>query len=356
MMKHLKTTLLTLLIACGLILATAKIIDGVARLRSASAMAAGAKSFLAALTPEQRAKTVFDFADEQRYDFHFIPRPRKGLPFKEMDEKQRRLALDFMKTGLSQRGLTKATAIIDLELVLRELEKNPVRRDPELYYFSVFGAPSTKERWGWRVEGHHLSLNYTVVNGQFVATTPAFMGTNPAEVRVEGPRKGLRVLGAEEDIARQLLRALDEKQRGEAIFEQKAFPDIITMVVRKVDPLQPAGVAASSFNEPQKKLLNNLLNEYAATMPADIAAERMGKMRRAGMEKIRFGWAGGIERGDPHYYRVQGPTFLIEYDNTQNNANHAHTVWRDFDGDWGADLLREHYKNSSHHQGQPGKQ
>lgn len=350
---HIKTTLLALLVTGGAMLATTRIIDAVARHRSASAMMTGAQKFLGALAPEQRAKAAFDFNDEQRYDSHIIPRPRKGLPFKEMDERQRGLALDFLKTGLSQRGFTKARTIMtDLELILREMEKNPVRRDPELYYFSIFGTPSTKDRWGWRVEGHHLSLNYTVVKGEFVATTPILMGTNPAEVR-EGPHKGLRVLGAEEDLARTLLRALDEKQRAEAIFEQKAFPDILTLAKRKVDPLEPVGVKVSGFSAQQKKLLNDLLNEYANLMPADIAAERMEKLRRAGMDNIRFGWAGGAERGDPHYYRLQGPTFLVEYDNTQNDANHIHITWRDFNGDWGEDLLREHYKTSSHHQTKP---
>lgn len=349
-----RVTLIALAGAAFVVLATIRIIDGVSRRRSASAMIMEAQAFLSALTPEQRAKTVFDFADEERYDFHFVPRPRKGLPFKEMNERQRKLALNFLRTGLSGRGFFKAQTIMELELILRELENNPVRRDPELYYFSIFGTPALKERWGWRVEGHHLSLNYTVIDGAFVATTPAFMGTNPAEVW-QGPRKGLRVLAAEEDIARELLHALDERQRVKAIFEQKAFPDIITTIRRKIDPLQFIGVAASGFNDRQKKLLNDLLTEYAASMPADIAAERMEKLRRAGMEKIRFGWAGGIERGEPHYYRVQGPTFLIEYDNTQNNANHIHTVWREFDGDWGEDLLREHYQSSPHHQGKPRK-
>ena len=325
------------------------IADAVARLRAGAAMAASAKQFLAALGPEQRAKASFSFDDEQRLDWHFIPRPRKGLPLKELDAKQRQLAQDFLKTGLSQRGYLKATAIMDLETILREIEggRGQNVRDPELYYFSVFGEPAAKGRWGWRVEGHHLSLNFTVVNGTMVATTPAFMGTNPAEVR-EGPRRGLRVLKAEEDLARDLLGSLDEAQRKAAIFEATAPKDIITMNAKQVDPLAPAGIAAGRLNARQQELLKKLIEEYIGNMPGDLAAERTEKLRRAGFEKIHFAWAGSTERNQPHYYRLQGPTFLVEYDNTQNNANHIHAAWRDFAGDFGRDLLREHYRAAPH--------
>jgi hypothetical protein len=313
---------------------------------SAPAMVKAATSFLAALEPEQRAKAVGVFGDEQRLDWHYTPGDRKGIAFKDLDGNQRTLAYAFLSTGLSQGGYLKATSIMQLELVLRALDGLPFR-DPDRYYFMIFGTPSAQEDWGWRVEGHHLSLNFTIVNGMMVATTPTFLGANPAEVR-QGPRRGLRVLGAEEDIARELLNALDAQQRALAIFQAEAFPDIVTTNAKQVDPLTPVGILASQLTQQQLTLLMKLLDEYASALPSDLAAARMEKLRRAGIDTIRFGWAGGVERGQPHYYRVQGPTFLIEYDNTQNGANHIHTVWRDFNGDFGRDLLREHNRNTPH--------
>ena len=343
-MKH-KILILIAVLAVSLVITA-----DVAKLsnhHTAALMLNSANAFLDSLTSEQRSKCTFAFEDEQRFDWHVIPRPRKGVPLKELDDKPRQLAHDFLKTGLSQRGYLKATTIIELEAILRELQRQRTDRDPELYYFTIFGKPSLKEPWGWRVEGHHLSLNFTIVGGKMVATTPSFFGANPAEVK-QGARQGLRVLGAEEDKARELLLSLDERQRAVAIFDSKAPPDILTLATKTAEPLAPVGIQANQFSKQQMNLLTRLLEEYAASMPAELAAERMEKLRRAGLEKITFGWAGDIERGQPHYYRVQGPTFLIEYDNTQNNASHIHSVWRDFHGDFGRDLLREHYQNTQH--------
>jgi len=343
--------LLVLLSSCviALSLVTWSVIDGVARMRAASAMAEAANKFLASLTPEQKAKATLDFADENRRDWTVVPRDRKGVPLKDLDENQRKLAMEFMKTGLGASGYQKATTIMSLEPVLAQLE-GPSRRfprDPELYYFSVFGTPSPKAPWGWRVEGHHISIHFTIVKGEMLSNTPLAFGANPAEVR-EGERKGLRALAGEEDKGRDLILALDEKQRAVAVFDQKAPSDILTLAKIKADPLKPEGIPAGQMNKQQKALLGKLIDEYLARMPQDVAAERSKKMREAGFDKIYFGWAGGVNKGDPHYYRVQSPTFLIEYDNTQNNANHIHTVWRDFNGDFGEDLLREHYQATQH--------
>lgn len=348
-MKLLKPTALVLSCAAAIAIVTYSLVDGLARMRSATAMAESANKFLSALNTEQRAKAAFKFDDEQRYDWHFIPRERKGLPLKELNEEQRRLAMEFMKTGLGAAGYQKATTIISLESILAALE-GPNRRfprDPELYYFSVFGTPSVRNVWGWRVEGHHIALNFTVVKGELLSNTPLFFGANPAEVR-EGERKGLRALAGEEDKARALVQALDEKQRASAIFDAKAPSDIVTLNNRKADPLKPEGIGYGQLNAKQKELFNQLLDEYLARMPQDVADERSKKLRAAGLDKIYFAWAGGVNKGDPHYYRLQGPTFLVEYDDTQNNANHIHSVWRDFNGDFGADLLREHYKAAPH--------
>jgi len=315
------------------------------RFVSAAIMRAAAQNYLAALTSEQQATGKFAFGDEERLNWHFIPRARKGLSFKEMDAVQQRLANAFLSAGLSQRGYMKAATIMSLEGVLKVLEQGrqgPVR-DAEMYFVSVFGEPSDAATWGWRVEGHHLSLNFTLAEGQLVASTPAFYGSNPAEVR-QGPRRGLRVLAGEEDRARDLLAALDASQRSTAVTSAEAPKDILSMNSRRADIGAPVGLAAAKMTKKQVDLLVALLDEYAGNMPADIATARMDQIRRAGIEKVHFAWAGGSERGQPHYYRVQGPTFLVEYDNTQNDANHIHAVWRSFEGDFGADLLGMHLR------------
>lgn len=351
-MKIVRLVGMVLSIALVIGLLSMSVIDGVARMRSAAAMAEGANRFLASLTAEQKAKAAFGFSDEQRFDWHFIPRPRKGVPLKDLNEEQRRLAHEFMKTGLGSAGFRKAQTIISLEPILRVLEgeKRVHPRDPELYYFSVFGTPSAKAPWGWRVEGHHLSLNFTVVKGELISNTPLFFGANPAEVR-QGERKGLRALAEEEDKGRELVKALDQKQMDVALVETKAPNDILTGFKRQADPLKPEGLSAALMTQKQKALLTRLIDEYLSRMPDDVAAERSKKLKQAGIEKVFFAWAGGTEKGDPHYYRVQGPTFLIEYDDTQNEANHIHSVWRDFNGDFGVDLLSAHYLEVPHSNG-----
>ena len=330
--------------------------------RSSAAMAAAATKFLGSLTPEQRKQASFDFSSDERMHWHFIPTetfPRKGLTIKTMNESQRGLAHDLIKAGLSQRGYLTATSIMDLETVLGALEaaqraaasqaprNAPLVRDPERYFFSVFGTPSTRDTWGWRVEGHHVSLHFTVVNGTLVAAAPTFFGSNPAEVR-EGPKKGLRILAAEEDAARALLESLDQAQRSKAIIETTAPTDMLTMANVDIKPLSPAGIMADALKPNQRELLMKLIDVYTGFMAPDIAADRTAKLKKAGVDKIGFAWAGEVERGKKHYYRVQGPTFLVEYDNTQNDGNHIHSVWRDFDGDFGRDLLREHLKSTPH--------
>jgi hypothetical protein len=311
------------------------------------AMLRAATSFLAGLEPEKRAKVQFPLTVAERLNWHFIPRERQGLPLKEMTPAQRELAHALIKSGLSQRGVLKANTIMELELVLREMGGNPTMRDPELYFFSIFGTPSANEAWGWRMEGHHLSLNFTIVDGKPVATSPSFMGANPAEVRL-GSRKGLRALAPEEDLAREFMTSLNAEQRAAAIILTEAPRDIITMNAAAVQPLAPTGIAVSRLDVRQRQLLVRLVNEYVARMADGVAAERRARLERSDFDQVTFAWAGPIEKGAPHYYRIQGPSFLIEYDNTQNDANHIHSVWRDFDGDFGRDLLREHYRQSPH--------
>jgi hypothetical protein len=316
--------------------------------RAGEEMAAAATKFLSSLKSDQTAKASFPLKDEERLNWHFIPKDRKGLPFKDINTDQRQLALDLLKSGMSERGFGTATNIMSLEVILQDLEGSGRRfpRDPALYYVSVFGKPEKKGTWAWRVEGHHLAVNYTIVAGQ-VASTPSFFGSNPAEVR-KGARKGLRVLAQEEDAARELLRSLNEQQRKQAIYDQTAPKDILTEAKKKVTPLDTAGIAAAKLDKDQKAMLMRLIQTYVERTRPDVAEVDLAKIKKAGLDKIYFAWAGSAEPGQGHYYRVQGPTFLMEYDNTQNDANHIHAVWRDFNGDFGEDLLQKHYRESPH--------
>ena len=248
----------------------------------------------------------------------------------------------LLRAALSAAGHRKVVNIIELELVLREIETFSWMRDPERYHLTVYGRPDRAARWGWRFEGHHLSLNFTLAGERLAVDTPSFFGANPATV-AKGPRKGLRALGEEHDAGWALLESLDEAQRREMLFEARTYGDIVTANKDKVDPLEGAGIAAAKLGERQRALLWKLIETYAGSFEPSLAQARLARAREGGLEAIRFGWAGSTARGKPHYYRVQGPRFLIEYDASQNDGNHIHTVWRDFTGDFGRDLLREHY-------------
>ena len=337
------------MLALGILAALGGAIVHAQRSSSSAAMATAAERFLASLTPEQRQQATFPFDSPERLRWHFVPQfERNGLMIKAMTEPQRKLAHELLKTGLSDRGYTTYTQIMQLENILKAVEKGGgPTRDSEAYRFSVFGAPSAKGTWGWRVEFHHVSLRFDVVNGTAISSTPSFAGANPAEVK-DGPQKGQRTLAMLEDTARTLVTALDASQRKTAIFNNVALNDIVTENALDINPLSPGGLKASEMTAPQKEMLMKVVDAYAGLMAADIAADRLAKIKIAGTENITFAWAGPIERGQKHYYRIQGPTFLIEFDNTQNDGNHVHSVWRDFRGDFGRDLLREHLRTSLH--------
>ena len=326
----------------------------IASQKSAATMQKAATQFLDSLSPDQKAKASFPFDGEERLRWHFIPNetfPRKGLMIKDMNEAQRRLAHDLLRSGLSARGYLKVTSIIELEDILKAIETGgKMARNKEEYWFSVFGTPAAKGRWGWRVEGHHVSLRFAVADGAVgnnISTSPMFLGSNPAEVR-DGEKKGLRVLADEEDAARALLMALPANLQTQAIVNAVAPGDILTMNKNDIAPLPEQGVAYGGMGSQQQALLTKLIEAYTSSMEADLAAERMARIKAAGIDKVRFAWLGETEKGKKHYYSVQGPTFLIEYDNTQNNGNHIHSVWRDFNGDFGRDILREHLKHVVH--------
>lgn len=323
----------------------------------APTMAKAANSFLAALPPAKREMANLPFHSEERLNWHFVPRMRQGLPLKQMSPDERQAALALLKASLSANGLKKVVTIRSLEEVLRVIEGNN-RRDGEQYYFTVFGEPSDKGTWGWRYEGHHASFNWTMVEGRVAGSSPQFMGANPADVK-DGPRKGTRALAAEEDLGRALVASLTTEQTQLAVvsanapFGPSAPLGIVTGNSREAAILEDKGIAYTKLNDMQKGLLLSLIQEYASAQPMAVAQARMARAKTELMN-IKFAWMGGREKGQGHYYRIQGSSFLIEYDNTQGDANHIHSVWREFKGDWGKDVLAEHYKTAPHHADRSG--
>ncbi len=327
----------------------------VAAERSAVTMSKAANKWLGSLSAEQRQKATFAFDSAERSHWGFVPTemfPRNGLTIKEMNPAQRQLARELLNAGLSQRGQLTVDTIWDLENILKVIESQNTRgqtmiRDQERYFFSVFGTPADRGAWGWRVEGHHVSLNFTVINGEIAVAAPTFFGSNPAEVRsvpgvTAGPRLGTRALAPLEDSARALFMALSPEQRTKATIPGAAPGDILTMNQVTIQPLEAKGITAKDLSAGQRKMLHAVVDSYASLMNPEIAAARFARIDKANFDNVQFAWVGEPERGKKHYYRVQGPTFLIEYDNTQNDGNHIHSVWRDFNGDFGRDLLREH--------------
>lgn len=311
-----------------------------------SALAVTARTFLTTLNERQRGDASYSFDDAQRMRWAYVPQARIGVPLKAMDARQRAAAFEMLGTGLSQRGTTLANGVIELEGILGQLEGSAMR-DPELYYLSLFAGPGGPLPWGWRFEGHHLSVNVTELgpHGQVVA--PVFMGANPARVP-SGPREGFRLLAAEEDVAFALLQMLDARQRALATIATGTFGDIVTRNDPVVRPLAFAGLPAAEMTVAQQQQLRRLLEVYAGRMADSSARRQLQRIEAVGFGRLHFAWAGAHRPGAPHYYRIHGPTVLVEYDNTQNGANHIHTVWRDLENDFGGDLLKRHYARQPH--------
>lgn len=306
--------------------------------------------FINTLTADQKAETVFSFDIEERYNFHFIPRDRKGITFNEMNEAQKNAAIHLMKTCLSDNAFKKTQEIMQLDLVLKELEKRKPDdhfRDPGNYHISVFGIPSATTIWGWRFEGHHISFNFSMDNGKVVSGTPGFLGSNPAVV-LDGAQKGKQVLKEETETGFALLHSLNEKQLKIAITDTAAPKDIITFNNRKAMLEGRTGIGYTELAPAQKQIMLQLIDLYIHRFTKLFADDMLKEIQQAGLENVYFAWLGHTEPGvgNPHYYRVQGPTFIIEYDNTQNNANHVHSVLRDLKHDFGGDELLEHYKTA----------
>jgi len=309
-------------------------------------MRAAAVDFSNSLTVAQRAQTIYDYMDGERIFWYYPPTNRHGLPLRDMTETQRSLARELMKAGLSERAYEQATGIIDLEVILGELEvaagRHAFRRDPELYYWTIFGDPANDESpWGWRVEGHHISLNFSLWGEGLLSLTPFFFGTNPAEVR-NGPQVGLRILDQREDLAFDLMGALDAEQAERAVIYPEAPWDILTFNASRAVMPAYEGLAASEMDDDQRALLDRLIDVYVSQAPVDLADDRRARIAASGRDGMHFAWAGPVQEGAPHYYRIHGGNFLVEFDNRQNGANHIHSVWRDVENDFANDVLGEH--------------
>lgn len=333
-------------------------IAGAYQYSAADAMVSAADAFLKSLDREQASIARFEFDAKERTNFHYVPDanfqqtygyPRPGLTYIRMQAHQRHLADTLLAAGLSPAGFAKAKTIMSLEDILRISEGDVAgRRDPLKYYFSIYGEPSATGTWGWGAEGHHVSLHFTLKGGKLVASSPTFFGTNP-NITMEGPRKGLAPLKQEGDLAFELLGKLTAEQKTKAIVADKAYNDMLTAAdTRAKLENQPAGLAASEMTSEQYDLLKEIIAVFANNVTAEAAAARVAEAGSTDRSKLMFAWAGATEPGKGDYYRIQAPTFLIEYDNVQNDANHVHSIWRDYDGDFGRDVLSEHYRQFDH--------
>ncbi|MBX3443630.1 MAG: DUF3500 domain-containing protein [Planctomyces sp.] len=303
-----------------------------------------AAAFIETLDDAQKQAAVLPYDTPRRTDWHFIPKPeRKGLEVKHMSAEQRDAAFRTLQAALSQIGYRKATGIMALESLLHELEggRGSNIRDPQRYFFTFFGTVG-EGRWGLSVEGHHLSLNFVIDGDQVISSSPQALATNPAIVKAEnasGVAVGTRILDKEETLAFELVNSLTAQQRARAVFREEALSEVRNAGEPQPPKAAPEGIAASELNDDQKKLLEQLLVVYCESMPEKVAAQRLSEIREAGWDQVHFGWAGATQPGIGHYYRVQGPTFLVEFVNTQpdaagNIANHIHSLWRDMRGDF----------------------
>ncbi len=381
---------------------------GSSRREVATRMADAALALLDSLDADQRAAASWPLGDDERQRWFYTPTDHGGLPLAAMSSTQHRLTHRLVSTGLSEAGYVTAAAIIGLENVLDWVEGWSVSyerergRDPLLYWIAIFGDPGATgaATWGWRFGGHHISLNYTIVDGELVSTTPLFFGADPASAPLLGPHPHRPLAGAE-DLGRELVRSLDNAQRSESLVSAVPPTDLVTAnrtelhdgdemlglpyvwrgrFEESIDSFlqsaqrsaeegmgltathqkalafttQPKGTSAGGFNADQNEILRALLAVYLNRLPDELADEQMERIDGQQLDELSFLWAGSTEPGEPHYYRVQGADLLVEYDNTARNANHVHTVWRDLSGDFGRatlapDTLADHYAHGHSH-------
>ena len=340
---------------CASALALASVHAGAAEPSGASA---AAQRLREATPGGQRRELEQPFTDTARSDWSYVPRSRSGIPWGDMNSAQREATTQLLRTALTNAGVDKVRAIMALEIALRELETFGRSRDPHNYAIALFGLPEPGAAWGWRIEGHHLSLHFSLLGDHYVSTLPQFMGANPALVPRDipsGPRQGVRVLSEEEDLARQLMAALEPAQRSTALFSAQPYGDIVTKSARQLSPLSPVGIGMNELSAAQQAILLKLITAFAAHLQPELLEARLARVRAGQLGTIRFGWAGSLVptslapnsqvHGEPYYFRIAGAKFLIEFDNS--GGNHVHSVWRDADADWGRDILAEHYRRAA---------
>jgi hypothetical protein len=308
------------------------------------------KDLVNSFDAEQKAKAIYALDDPKKIDWHFFPSTmfqREGVPIKEMSASQKLLAHSVLKSLLSKSGYEKTLQIMELENVLRSFGEDSVVRDPEKYFISFYGDPLKDDLYSMSFEGHHISLNFTI-DGDEVVASPRFFGANPAMIK-EGPRKGDRTLAVEEDLGFALINSMDLEQLDKAIFQEESFKDIVSLNLPEINPMNPVGIRYTELTTAQQMQVIQIIDQYLSNMPSKIASARRKQVMEEDLSDIYFGWVGAKALGSAHYYRIQSNSFLIEFDNSQNNANHIHTVWRDFEDDFGRDLIREHYARAHAH-------
>ncbi len=314
----------------------------------AEELARSVRAWLDGLDTSQRETATFPFEGRERVAWDYRPGERGGLAFADMRPDQRSAAIAVIGAAMSARGADEVAAVMALESILGELERESGRsghaRDPERYWWAVFGDPAAPGPWSWRIGGHHVAIHLTVANGEVVGSAPSFLGANPAVVP-RGPTAGARALTGEEALARALLGALSAEQRAIAIVDPVAPPDILSGIGARADvSAVPSGIRHDALAPPQQEGLERLIKHYLGRARDEVAAADWDRIADAGLAAVTFAWAGPADPGRGHYYAVRGPGFLVEYDNTQNGANHIHAVWRDLHNDWGEDALARHYR------------
>lgn len=303
------------------------------------AMASAATKLRDSLPADLQKKLSYEFSDPERLNWHFIPKERNGIVLRDIEGPARAAAEELVKSGLSAAGYAKTLQLRSLEEVLYLFEGGEEayrreRRHPHKYHVTLFGTPAPTGTWGWRFEGHHLSLNFVIRDGVVVSSTPEMIGANPALIDA-GPGRQLRILSNREDLARSILQACNEQQKKQMWISDKAPDDIRGAALPQAPVDQAVGLRFAEMSPDQQKLLRQLLGEYLTAMPAQVVRDRMQAIEKSGMDDIRMGWWGEAEPNRRHHYVIQGKTFIIEYNNTQNDANHIHCIWRNLEGDFG---------------------
>ena len=308
-------------------------------------MQEAASSFYDNLDSKARSKALFHYLDGERIFWYYPPLNRHGLPLKDMSKELRQLAFNLLETGLSSDAFNQTLQIINHELILKELEiREGIKtfvRDPERYYFTIFGNPKSKDPWGWRVEGHHVSIHFSVWSDKIISVTPLFLGANPAEVK-DGDSKGLRILKKREDLAFELVNSMSKDQHDIATIYENTPKDIITYNSSRVTVPVVEGISWDELTIGQQELLKSLITEYVNQVKPELVKSKLEYLESNSLKSVKFGWAGGLDLGEAYYYRIHGQSLFIELDNYQSGANHVHSVWRDVENDFAQDVLRKH--------------